>query len=110
MWSVPRGWSRLGVSNGVPERVRVVRRDQRREHGHEDDEQEEDQRDHGGLVAEQSLERARPRAGSARADRRLVERDAGVLDQLRARDGVARERPLAEDLVAAHEVLTRGLR
>ena len=48
--------------------------------------------------------------GVARADRRLVERDAGVLDQLRGRLDVARERPLTEDLAAAHDVLTRGLR
>jgi hypothetical protein len=93
-----------------PERVGVVRRDQRGEHGHEDDEQQEGEREHGGLVAEQALEGSRPRARRARADRRLVERDPRVLDQQGRRLDVARERPLTEDLVPAHDVLTRGLR
>ena len=44
------------------------------------------------------------------ADHALVEGDAGVLDELRARAHVARQRSLTEDVAAAHDVLTRGLR
>ena len=107
---MPSGWSQARrLENGVPPmRVGVVRRDQRREHAPTRTiSSEERERDDRGLVAQQAPERARATGSASRvATDDLVERDAGVLDEVRARVDVARERSVGPNSVEVSSSLT----